>query len=127
MPARLAAAALLALLLAGCGGSPPHVYSVKQVRRAFDRAGVPLRVVDTRFAMQPLNGTLLAGDVGNDMSAIVYHDAGRAKEVFRAAKRKEGPRSLDRLVGNVLVTADGLTPGQERRVLAAVDALGRLG
>jgi hypothetical protein len=126
MPARLAAVALLALLAAGCGGSAPHVYTVGQVRRAFDRAGVPLRVVDTRFAMQPLKGTLLAGDVGEDMSAIVYHDPGRAKEVFRAEKPKAGVRSLDRLVGNVLVTADGLTPGQERRVLAAMDALGRL-
>ena len=56
MPARLAAVALLALLAAGCGGSAPHVYTVGQVRRAFDRAGVPLRVVDTRFAMQPLKG-----------------------------------------------------------------------
>jgi hypothetical protein len=93
------------------------------VERAFAHAGLPLHVVPTRLSIQPLNGTLLAGDVGEDLSAIVYREPGRAKDVYRAEKRKAGPTSLDRLVGNVLVTADGLTPAQEQRVLAAVDAL----
>jgi hypothetical protein len=68
---------------------------------------------------------LLIGDAGSELDVIVYSSRRSAADAFGIEQRQAGAGSFDRVLANVLVVSDGLSPAERQRVLDGLAELRR--